>query len=397
MWGALLSRLVWLASMLSACGTDAPEVEVFSRDGAGASCPTAFDLSLLASDSRSDPGWTGAAYGDGPPAGSFVSSRVVECDDECRRCRFEGPVRGPQPIVNQRCIGDLKTVCASDAECQVDGMDFGPCRFMFPPFAGLDAAVCSVITFEPTPDGGPPFSGVADLLTGELDFDVLSIKALIALGTCASCLGDPMHGDGMPEGMCEGDQATCDVAGVLSEPPIFTSYDCAPGDYRNSFELVIPADGASTTPKFWTLDDSRPNCTVSPFQALHCWCGVCEDSALPCFSDAQCGAGSSCGWPGPIPGMPQYRVAPDSCTTPCEWNEETQSGSCLRGDGRRVGCLPRSGTIAVRGGTVLREGYNVTTIGLLTCMPSSGDPTLDTIAGFPGPLYYQASYEVRSR
>jgi hypothetical protein len=95
--------------------------------------------------------------------------------------------------------------------------------------------------------------------------------------------------------------------------------------------------------------------------------------------------------------MPQYRVAPDSCTTPCEWNEETQSGSCLRGDGRRVGCLPRSGTIAVRGGTVLREGYNVTTIGLLTCMPPSGDPTLDTIAGFPGPLYYQASYEVRSR
>lgn len=382
-----------LLSVLAACGSSSGDVDEFTRaDGAPDVLPTHLEFALITEQSRSDPGWTGGAHGSGPPGGSVSMSEIVECDEDGRRCRFRGPVRGDEPVVNQRCLGNTALECETDDDCG----DTGPCRFMFPPFAGNDVTpICSEAYFEPTGADDPsPSMGVFDFATGDIDYTTLNIHVGISLtGNCVDCLGDAQPRDGNKDGHCGDSEVACDVHGTTTDPPGSPSFDCGPHDFR-SLDLPIPASGASTTPTSWTLDDSRPHCTVSPFTALECWCGVCEDTATPCASDAECGEGGSCGWPGEDAGNPTYRTAPDSCEGTCDWDEETSVGTCDNADGVEVGCLPRSGTVEVQGGAEVLDGYYVSTIGLLTCMPASGSALLDGIAGFPGPLVYQSSYRV---
>lgn len=371
---------------------DSGSVEEFTRPDAGAECPTHLDMTLLAESARSESGWTGQAYGIGPPAGSYSTVEIVECDEECRRCRFRGPVRGDQPVTHQRCINDVRTVCSEDSECGEGGL----CRFMWPPFTGL--GVCDLLYFEPTTGPDPsPMQGVFDLATGQIDFDVLNIRVGVSIeGRCGDCRQDVEAADGMADGTCSDTDVPCDVAGSQALPPGSSSYECAPFAFT-ALSFGVPASGASTTPTFWTMDDTRPSCTVPEYSSESCWCGVCEGTGVPCFSDEQCGPASSCGWPGPDPAEPLYRIAPDSCADSCVWDEETQSGSCLDGSGLEVGCLPRSGSIEVAAGAAVLEGYYLSTIGLLTCVPATGNAIVDNLSGLPGPLYYRSGFEVRPR
>jgi hypothetical protein len=267
---------------------------------------------------------------------------------------------------------------------------------MWPPFTGL--SVCNLLYFEPSDGPDPsPVQGVFDLATGDIDYDVNNIRVSVsATGRCGDCRQDVEAGDGLADGTCSNIDASCDVAGTQAFPPGSTSYECAPYSFAD-FSFQVPASGASTTPSFWTMDDTRPNCTADTFTSSSCWCGVCEETALPCFSDSQCGPGRACGWPGPDPKAPVYNVAPNGCAETCAWNEVTQSGSCLNTGGQEVGCLPGSGSIEVRASAAVLEGYYLSTIGLLTCVPATGQPAVDVVTGLPGPLYYRAGFEVRPR
>ncbi len=387
-------RSLAFLAVLAACG-ESPDgqVDEFSRaDAADSACPTHLDMTLLAESARSESGWTGRAYGIGPPAGAYSTVEIVECDEECRRCRFRGPVRGDQPVVHQRCLNDVRKTCSRDDECG----EGGSCRFMWPPFNGL--SVCDLLYFEPTDGPDPsPVRGVFDFATGHIDFDVQNIRVGVSLtGACGDCRQDREAGDGVTDGVCTNTEAACDVAGTQALPPGSTSYECAPHSFVD-LSFGVPAGGASTTPTFWTMDETRPRCTVGEFSSMPCWCGVCTESAEPCFSDDQCGPESTCGWAGPDPEAPVYRVAPDSCAESCDWNEETQSGTCLDAGGIEVGCLPRSGSIEVRASAAVLDGYYLSTLGLLTCVPATGNPLIDDVSGLPGPLYFRAGFEVRPR
>src|SRR5688572_11245238 len=63
-------RALAFLAVLAACGDDsAGRVDEFSRaDAADSACPTHLDMTLLAESARSESGWTGRAYGIGPPA-----------------------------------------------------------------------------------------------------------------------------------------------------------------------------------------------------------------------------------------------------------------------------------------------------------------------------------------
>lgn len=380
--------------MLGGCGADSPgKVPVFSHaDAAVESCPTHLDLTLLADSSRSESGWTGLAYGIGPLNGSYSTVEIIECDEDCRRCSFHGPVRGDQPAVHQRCLNDVSTICSQDEDCGEGGM----CRFMWPPFNGFN--FCDLVYFEPTGEPDPsPMRGVFDFATGQIDFDALNLRVGISLaGVCGDCDHDDAA-DGQARGTCRNTGAACDVAGTQDTPPLTSSYDCAPLSFTD-LGFGVPASGASTTPTFWTMDDTRPKCTVPEYSELSCWCGVCEDGT-PCFSDDQCSPGSTCGYPGEDPANPQYKVQPDACVGSCDWDEATQSGTCTNAGGGTVGCLPRSGTIEVRAGAKVEvpNGYYLSTIGLLTCVPATDNEAINLNSGLPGPLYYRADFEVRPR
>jgi hypothetical protein len=383
------------SALLTSGGCDddsSGSVDEFTRPDAGGSCPTHLDMTLLAESARSESGWTGQAYGIGPPAGSYSTVEIVECDDECRRCRFRGPVRGEQPVTTQRCVNDVRITCEADSDCGEDGQ----CRFMWPPFNGL--TLCNVLYFEP--NAGPessPMQGVFDLATGQIEFEVLNIRVGVSLeGACGDCRGDTEAADGKADGTCSGTDTACDVAGTQALPPGSSSYECTPFSF-DAISFGVPASGASTTPTFWTMDDTRPGCTDPAHAGESCWCGVCEDTALPCFSDEQCGPDSICGWPGPDPKLPLYKVAPNSCADTCIWDEVEQNGYCLDESGVEVGCLPQEGTIEVAAGAAVLEGYYLSTIGLLTCVPATGNPLVDDLSGLPGPLYYRSGFEVRPR
>src|SRR5688572_30886159 len=149
-------------------------------------CPTHFDLELIGSESRFDPGFSGVAHGVGPTTGSHLTVEVTECDAECRRCRFRGPVRGlPGEIVTQRCLNDVSKVCAADADC---AGTTGPCRFTFPPIPVPTTAqvpTCSIVYFELVYRvDTSPIQGVMDLATGESDNEVMNIFVRSAIETC---------------------------------------------------------------------------------------------------------------------------------------------------------------------------------------------------------------------
>jgi hypothetical protein len=377
-----------------ACSSPGSELDFTRPDARPTIAPTHLEFAMLSELSRSDPGWSGTIHGIGPPGGSIATVEVTECDDELRRCRFRGPVRGDEPIVSQRCVNDVSLTCAADEDCG----DGGRCRHMFPPIQDSNQPpnppTCQVVYFEPVgPDDPMASYGVIDLWTGDIDYSVLNIRAGISLaGVCQNCLGDAEPRDGSADGHCGDTEIASDVAGTSTDPPASTSFDCE--SKFEDLELAIPAGGASTTPLRWTLDDSRPKCTVSPFTALDCWCGVCEGSATACASDAECGEGGVCGWNGGGTGEPIYKVKPDACVDACAWDEVLQKGTCVDAVGNTVGCFPRTGSMEVRGSAEVRDGYYVSTLGLLTCMPATGNALLDSLSGFPGPLFYQTAYRI---
>src|SRR5262245_8118887 len=110
------------------------------------SCPTHMDFELFASESRFDAGYGGLGHGIKMVDGSRFTVEITQCDDDCRRCRFQGPVASDQPVKSQRCLTNIAIPCTSNADCPGNS----DCRFMFPPLShSVLGAVdtCSVAFF----------------------------------------------------------------------------------------------------------------------------------------------------------------------------------------------------------------------------------------------------------
>ena len=387
----------WLAfALVAACSKQAPPAIGDVPTNANA-CPTHLDLELIGADSRFDPGWTGSSHGVGLPIGSNNTVEVYDCDPECRRCKFRGPLRGDpaiEPVIHQRCLSDLSTICASDADCTKPN----DCRMMFPPIASQISSTptCALVYFEPIPGDAPsPMQGVFDFQTGELDMTVLDIFINVSLGACGRCTGTnetPL--DGKPDGTCSNAPATvCDINGIGTTSPGSTSYDCPRTDAL--FTIKLPSGGASTATRVWTMDPTRPKCTTKD---KPCWCGMCR-SGTPCIANRDCPDNQCNATQGPPmqgSALTPYNIDNNSCVSPatCNWDPATRRGRCT--DVAAAACYPDSGQMTALGRAEVRDGYYISQIANLVCMPAFGGLP-DSVGGFPGPFMYEAAFRITPR
>ncbi|HTR52030.1 MAG TPA: hypothetical protein VMJ10_15060 [Kofleriaceae bacterium] len=373
--------------------------------GTATTCPQFLDLQLLGTGSRFEPGWNGSIHGIGLPVGSQLSVQITGCDPECRRCSFDGPVRGPGPVISQRCVANTAMTCTSDADCGAPDV----CRFMFPPISTPVAGIstCSLAYFEPVSGTDPaPVQGVIDLVTGESTMTFLNLVIEVAEGqngSCDQCAGDPTPNDGVQGGTCTPGGAVCDtngqsITGTLAE----TSFDCAPTPLGLQ-PIAIPASGASTLSVEWTMDASRPFCTSGGSNlAKQCWCGICSDGT-PCTENSQC-SDNVCG--SAMIGSASFAVNNNSCGgAGCNWDPTTQSGTC---SGKNTSCFPDTGSMTATGAAEVHNvpggTYYISQIADLVCMPSFTGTTgtgtgalIDSVAGFPGPMLFEARFQVNTR
>jgi len=384
-----------LASALAACSGGGPPP--LDDERPPALCPTHLDLELIGRESRFDPGSSGLTHGVGLATGSDLSVEIFDCDDECRRCRFRGPVRGDpaiEPVISQRCLNSVSVPCATDADCPGAS---GPCRFVFPPIATRAAGVptCSLAYFEPVAEPDPsPVQGVVDLFTGESDMPVLNLLIQIAIGSsCIDCTGDPMPFDGVRGGTCTGGTTACDINGIGTVIASQTSYDCPPPP--SGLGIALPVNGTSTASRKWTLDATRPRCTQGGTSTAEpCFCGVCSNGK-PCTSSLDCPSGA-CGFAGTS--TAPVNVSNNGCSGTCNWNEATQRGTCS--DTPTKSCYPDGAigqTLIATGEAVVGDGFYITQLADLTCLPSFGNPLLDAIGGFPGPFLFESRFRVTPR
>lgn len=387
----------WLAVIVvAACskGTPAPIGDVPSH---AAACPTHLDLELIGADSRFDPGWTGGSHGVGLPIGSDTTVELFDCDAECRRCKFRGPVRDPSgldPVISQRCLGDLSQVCTSDADCGRPN----DCRMVFPPVASQlsSAQTCALVYFEPIAGDDPsPMQGVFDFQTAELDMTVLNIYINVSIGACARCTGaqeTPL--DGMANGTCDNAPETaCDINGIGTTSPGSTSFDCPRS--QALFTIELPGDGASTATRVWTMDATRPKCTT---ENKPCWCGMCRDGTS-CTANRDCPDNQCNAIEGPPmqgSALTPYNIDNNSCAgaATCNWDPVTRRGRCS--DAMAAPCYPDSGQLTAAGRAEVRDGYYISQIANLVCMPAFGGLP-DLVGGFPGPFAYEAAFRITPR
>jgi hypothetical protein len=398
---AVIEVRFWLlpVTCVLACrahGTHEPPI----GDGrAAAACPSYLDLELDGGDSRFDPGWKGTAHGVGLPSGSRTSVKIDECDAECRRCTFHGPVRGdPTKVVNQRCLKDVSRVCGGPTDPDCGAM--GPCRFVFPPIpSNVGFNTCAIAYFEPLMGDAPAVQGVMDLATGESDMPVLNLQLALGLANCVNCLGDTMPFDGVRGGKCGGTGAMCDVNGTGTMQTGSTSFDCPPS-LTNAVTIALGTNGTSTSSVGWTMDPTtRPMCTASTAMGKHCWCGMCNNG-MPCTSGKDCPDGF-CGAKNP-PGNTNiaWSVANNNCTGTCNWDAATQSGRCS--NDASIKCFPDSGPMIATGLAQVGDGFYITQLANLVCMPSFNVGTflsaaVDQLGGFPGPFLFQSRFRVQTR
>jgi len=398
---------MWLLVAMCALGCHTHESRLPPiGDAPDLGCPTYLDLEFNGKESRFDPGWTGRTHGVGLTDESRLSVQIDECEGGCRRCKFHGPVRGDPvktPVINQRCLKKVSRICASNDDCGPNNVD-GPCRFMFPPIASRESTTCTIAYFEPrTGPGDPsPVQGFIDLKTGEADMPVLNIQLSVSIGNCENCEDDPVRLDAMPGGRCSTSKAACDVNGPGATEPVSTSFDCAPPAGVST--IVLGTSGTSTSSVVWKMDGSRPRCTQMDARTKSCWCGVCSDNGLPCTSNKDCPGMTTCGAAASSTGLP-WNVANNACPDKCSYDAATQRGKCVSTvpaiNGRP--CFPDTGTIVATGGSeVNKEGYLVSQLANLICMPSfnNGEPIpmiVDGIGGFPGPFLFEARFRVDPR
>ena len=371
-----------------------------SETGAPAQCPTHIRTERIASLVEISYGWTGQGHGADPVDGMVTTYELVDCDDECRRCRFRGPVPNDPSIPNdpRRCLNMFPQACESDADC---GDEPGACQFMIvPPLqrttswtAGYAPALSDAQMAAFGVDDPHGAQGVVNLETGEFDYEVLNQRITLGPGFSEVCVGDTTPDDGVEDGTCADSGVPCDVA-TLS-PNGNLSFQCS--WTPNVIDFALPAHGASTGGFRWEMDATRPNCTVPGAESLQCWCGVCtEGDNIPCQSDADCEAGTcgSAGGDGLV-----VLTLPNLCAPgeTCDWDPVTLRGTCPNSEGQAVECMPADGEWVVEGSTSVQDEFFISTIALLSCLPEVdpnrliivdpvNDISLDEAFGFPGPI-----------
>lgn len=361
--------LACACAVLTACPPPPPAEEdagsVEPEDaGVEAFCPSRIRLTYLDGGLISL-GFTGVTHEQQASIGAEIVADIVACDDECRNCRFEGPIPDPTVNLTRRCRDDTSVSCETKEDCGFAGClplaqdpegnpvflcnnTLTPCQqaedcgraecthFLGPHATSPIQPSCFTAMMVDGPNGEPPVVGRIDTQTGALNFDRFQVEigsnTLTRTGSiqCAVCEGDPVRLDGQKDGTCvagpsgnilpEIEGIPCDAQGASGIPihPGVHSLDCnAP--QASTFDLTPSDFGTSSAPR-WTIDPAeQPACAGG-----HCWCGVCQDNPRKgCHSQADC--------PGSVCHQPEGRAYYNNvCVDECVWDEEELQGRCNR-------------------------------------------------------------------
>ncbi|MEM6995878.1 MAG: hypothetical protein AAF721_35535 [Myxococcota bacterium] len=381
-------------------GSSSDDGQVDSSTGAPADeCPTHIRTTRIASLVNISFGWTGQGHGADPVDGMATSYELFDCDDECRRCRFRGPVPNIPELPNdpRRCLNMFPQQCESDADC---GDEEGACQIMFQPPVQRTTSWTAAYAPNLSPAQMEEFDtefedgaqGVVNLATGDFDFEILNSRVPLGPGFSEVCTGDTTPDDGQKDGTCADSGDPCDVATI--SPNGALSFDCA--WTPNVIDFALPLHGMGTGGVLWEMDDTRPMCTFPGAETVPCWCGVCaDDESLPCQRDSDCPTGTcgNAGTPeGPVITLPNICAPGETC----DWDPDAFSGTCMGATGP-VSCFPAAGEWAIEGDTAVQEDFFVSTVALLGCLPEvdperliivdmENDISLDEAFGFPGPI-----------
>ncbi len=358
-------------------------------------CPTHIRTERVSSLVKHSFGWNGMGHNAEVVEGGAVSYALFECDDECRLCRFHGPVANIDAdlVPTKRCVNELTQACESDGECPDSS-----CQYVFGPptqRVGIwNFEYAAPLTSEEMDAFGTEeadgIQGVVNLRSGELDFTINNGHVGVGFGASTSCVGDVTPNDGEKDGTCDdasGDP--CDTNAISREAAL--SYDCAFAPVM--VDLTLPGHGMGTSGTRWEMDDSRPFCTAEGATDQRCWCGVCDDDIrVPCRRDTDC-PGSSCGGvDGPELPMPTVQN-PCAAGQSCNWDPVAKLGTCEDAEGAMALCFPADGELIAEGSTSVQDGFFVAGTALLNCIPHV-DPMLDAQFGFPGPRLQQIPLKV---
>jgi len=344
----------------------------------------------------------------------------------------------PGAVDNQRCTGNTRQTCTSDADCSGVG---GTCQYFLGgtvPISGEGVASCIVNQLNGT------ITGTYDVGTGAAagSWRVISrvYSGPLQSEPCPACLGDVTPNDALRDGTCDSGPNNgqgCDVDGSsIQFGP--TSLDCPP--FPGSLVGTLNVDMSNTSGNTSiTLTAGSPKCRATGFTTLACACDTCGDAAAePCTSNTDCPAAIVCGGrrcigganngagctvasecPGGQCGVPGFATAPNNCDdqtcSPDGGNEGTCAGGpfeqfcgpaetfrscttnadCPRaGDtcsiGKNRDCFRDNGVIgnSITGSGVAGVPSGHQSDGVLAtvhCVGPTASGSINTSAGLPGP------------
>jgi hypothetical protein len=408
----LVAQFALFAAMRGACATNADCAAFSTCDLAIHRCRTLTD---------SDVGWTGlsqnADIDDPIPARLFL-----DCTGPapCGQCQ----IVGHDPSLGDcRCASDNRQVCATVAGPDEQFCGGGQCVCYFGPPMPLssgNAPVCVLNALSAQPGGEANVdTGVGTI---ELPLSEKIFLGLSLLQPCPVCVNDTHPGDGVRDGACVGglnNGATCDAQAYNATfpPPTGALYslDCFPDPGTNISGGGLPLQINLTTGTT-SLSADIPCANAGPGASMDCPCRACSgNGTIPCHSDADCataGAGtctSDGGGAGTQPNACTSGVCLDAGNNQglCqEGPDDTFCDAIVRPDGKGLitcntneDCAPSS--IGVDGGSctlverrpcfldpIVSQGSPSPYVPLAAatyCSPATSSPSVNNVAGFPGP------------
>ncbi len=204
-----------------------------------------------------------------------LEAKVDAFDLDVRSELLGGGGAGCNAIDNQRCTGNTRCTCSSNADCAVAGCG-GTCEFYFGSYLPLSAgglATCLRNQFN------GPITGTFNELTGS-SAGSASLRSSVHISAsidqpCPRCNGDGATNDGVRLGTCDsGPNAglPCDANGTSPIEETFgtTSLDCPPSGF-NVADLDIDLSHTTATASA-TLSAASPPCRAPGFTTLACFC-----------------------------------------------------------------------------------------------------------------------------
>ncbi|TMA71597.1 MAG: hypothetical protein E6J72_21430, partial [Deltaproteobacteria bacterium] len=244
-----------------------------------------------------DSGWTGQGHDATVVNDGTVTVGVTSCaggsSRPCGVCTLLGPVLNLDAdageIHNQRCSGNTRTKCTTNADCSGAG---GTCEYYFG--SNLPLVAGAVATCVSNQINGM-ISGTADVESGTAATTANLISRVYTgpnPNPCPKCIGDGPANDGIRAGTCDTGPnmgLTCDVNGT--SPNLFwgsTSLDCPPIPGAQVASLPINLSNSTGT-RTVTLTSASPNCRAPGFTTNKCFCDTCDNlAATPCMTNADC-------------------------------------------------------------------------------------------------------------